>query len=430
MLSYPQKVWITVWITYKHFIHIVDKWITFSILFFLYNKDGKVKKIKIELNLVNIKIYNNTFDLQKKMKYCIIDKGEVFMNLLSRLTTKAKFLILLGWTVLLLLVTILVVVLSGSFGSKVSYENYGTTPYDENLTLTLGLYESRQSSYHSNNKSNGLESANYNFFVFITKPKVDGYNVKIQYLNCQLILKTVEGTYKYETATSGRLDGTSTAITASTTTKQFTFSNALAKKISKESTSVTDLNQTPSEVYVNLYYTGSKEDKNTKEVEKFENNILYKVEVSDVNKLDYSKCVEKEVVDSGTTSVSLVNTSDDIVGLKITYTESTGTTSEREYYEDKISFVISLNSGNLGDAKLKSVKYEIIGTVDNEKYDRNNQFADKVYLGSFFGYVSGTSTTKTIENSIDVNYNLSELSIFIVIETTEKTIKLNDNLHQ
>ena len=28
-------------------------------------------------------------------------------------------------------------------------------------------------------------------------------------------------------------------------------------------------------------------------------------------------------------------------------------------------------------------------------------------------------------NSIDVNYNLSELSIFIVIETTEKTIKLN-----
>ena len=347
------------------------------------------------------------------------------MNLLSRLTTKAKFLILLGWTVLLLLVTILVVVLSGCFGPKESYENYGTTPYDENLTLTLGLYESRQSSYHSNNKSNGLESANYNFFVFITKPKVDGYNVKIQYLNCQLILKTVEGAYKYETATSGRLDGTSTAISASTTTKQFTFSNALAKKISKESTSVTDLNQTPSEVYVNLYYTGSKEDKTTKEVVKFENNILYKVEVSDVNKLDYSKCVEKEVVDSGTSSVSLVNTTDDIVGLKITYTENSGTTSEREYYEDKISFVISLNSGNLGDAKLKSVKYEIIGTVDNEKYDRNNQFADKVYLGSFFGYVSGTSTTKTIENSIDVNYNLSELSIFIVIETTEKTIKLN-----
>ena len=59
--------------------------------------------------------------------------------------------------------------------------------------------------------------------------------VKIQYLNCQLILKTAEGDYKYETATSGRIDGTSTAISASTTTKQFTFTNALAKKITKES---------------------------------------------------------------------------------------------------------------------------------------------------------------------------------------------------
>lgn len=347
------------------------------------------------------------------------------MNLLSKLTTKAKFLILIGWTIVLLLVTILIVALSGQFKNEVSYDKYGTTPYDENITLTVGFYETRKSSYHSSNQSNGLESSNYNFFVFITKPKVDGYNVKIQYLNCQLILKTAEGDYKYETATSGRLDGTSTAISASTTTKQFTFTNALAKKIAKESTSVTDLDQTPSEVYVNVYYTGNKEDKTTKEKVEFENNLTYKAEISNLEKLDYDSCVEKEVVSSGTSSVSLTTSENDIVGLKVTLEESSGTTSDRDYYEDKINFAISLNTKNLGEATLKSVKYEIIGTVDNEKYDRNDQFVDKVYLGSFYGYVSSTATTKAIDNTLDVNYNLSELSIFIVVETSEKTIKLS-----
>ncbi len=347
------------------------------------------------------------------------------MNLLSKLTTKAKFLLLLGWTLFLLLITILILVLSGQFKNEVSYDKYGTTPYDENITLNVGFYESRKSSFHSSNQSNGLESSNYNFFVFITKHKVDGYNVKIQYLNCQLILKTAEGDFKYETATSGRLDGTSTAISASTTTKQFTFSNALAKKIAKESTSVTDLDQTPTEVYVNIYYTGNKEDKTTKEKVEFEKNLTYKAEISDLEKLDFEDCVEKEVVLSGTTSVSLSTTEKDIVGLKITFEESSGTSSDRDYYEDKINFAISLNTKSLGEATLKSVKYEIIGTVDNEKYDRNNQFADKVYLGSFFGYVSGSVTNKAIENTIDVNYNLSELSIFIVVETSEKTIKLS-----
>ena len=347
------------------------------------------------------------------------------MNLLSKLTTKAKFIILLGWSVLLLLITVLVIVISGQFSSKVSYENYGTTPYDENLTLTVGLYESRKSSYHSSNQSNGLESTNYNFFVFVTKPKVDGYNVKVQYMNCQLILKTINGDYKYETATSGRLDATSTAITASTTTKTFTFSNALAKKVAKESTSVTDLDQTPEEVYVNLYYTFHKEDKTTKEVVKSEHNLTYKVEVKSLEKFEYNKTVEKEVVASGTDTVSLVNTENDLVGLKINYDESAGTTSDRDYYEDKIDLSIYVNTDNLKNETIKSIKLDVIGTVDNEKYDRENKFDDKIYLGSFYGYITSSVTMKEINNTLDTNYNLSELNIFIVVETSERTVKLN-----
>ena len=87
------------------------------------------------------------------------------MNLLSKLTTKAKFLILLGWSVLLLLITILTIVISSQFKQTTNYDDYGTNPYDEYLTLTVGAYESRLSSLHSDNQKNGLETSKYSFFV-------------------------------------------------------------------------------------------------------------------------------------------------------------------------------------------------------------------------------------------------------------------------
>lgn len=336
------------------------------------------------------------------------------MKLLSKTNTKTKILILIIWTVILVLLTLLVSFLVSQTTKKDVFANFESKPYDDVVSLSVTMKENRVSSIAETNQTNDMETSKYSFVVYLTKTTQVGYSYYFKYLSCHLTVKTQVGEYVYENSKKGNVNSSSTSNSFYNSSTTFTFNNVLDKKISNKSTSVTTLDETPEEIYVQLYYILNTKDSTTSVLKEEEKIIEYKTKVSNLSKLSYNtKDSRTDVKTENESEKGNIESKDnEIFKLNMLYDPGTIVSTERVNYTDDLQMILKANTANLNNKSVNNMSFEIVGKLKNDKSDENNKFVNYVYLGSYYGVLPRTNTITTLKNSIDTIYEMKEIYVF------------------
>ncbi len=342
------------------------------------------------------------------------------MKKLLNLNTKSKVLILVGWILILLAVTIVINLIVISANSKNPYQKYGTKSFDDVLTLSVSMYENRDSSLYESNKANNFETSKYSFVVLVTKPEITGYKTAIKYMRCHMVIETRNGKFLYQDEKKGTISSSSTtkAMSESSRSTYYTFSNILSKSIKNTSTSVEQKDETPKNIFVKLYYTAEIRNTQSNTTEYKEKSIEYKTSVMSNKKL--ASVGSTREVDSNNKG-NIKNSGKEVFDLNILYEKGVTTSTERKYYEDKFDIKVLTNKAMLGTKQVKNMKFEILGKIKNDPNDFDNKFADVVYLGCFYGNLPTVTDLRMISNALDTVYELTEISVYAHITFTNKT---------
>lgn len=348
------------------------------------------------------------------------------MKLLSKLNSKGKRTLTFIWAGILTLVLVLVAVLASVLSKKYDFSEYTTKSYDENFAVSVSYYENRHSSYE--NTGHDIEYADYCFEVVVRGIKAANCTYSAKKINVEMVVKTVEGEYYHLSESKTSLltalnNGKSISITMDELTKN-------VHDQSEESSSCKHVDQTPEEIYVNVYYytvktisTKDAEGKTVKETVDVKGNIYYKTSFKNIEKLNYDDCSDKTFNPTSTDKTyETPKTSNDIIGFTVMYNETSGKTptSDNKVSVDKIEITPVLNNTALGDKTIENCQVIVVGNIKNEVLDTKNKFADKVVLASFSGNIN--EYTKSISNSVDELYNLDVLYFFVTIKTNDDTI--------
>lgn len=348
-------------------------------------------------------------------------------NLLNA-NKKTKVIFLVGLVLILLAITIIINLIVVNASKTNEFEKYGKTSFDDIVTLSVSMYENRDSSKTKDNQSNDFETSKYNFDVFVTKLDVTGYKTKIRYMRCHLTVETINNKLVYKDSEQGSIStsSTSTAISESSKYTPFSFSNVLKKTIQNVSTSVENVDETPKKVYVKLYYIAEVRNTQSNESTKKERTIDYQTSITSNTDLKKAKTIrELDDVSSG----NIKNTGKEVFDLNVNYTKAITISTDRVQYNDKFVFQLKANKANLGTSKVKNMSFEIIGLLKNDEQDFDEKFANAVYIGCFYGALPTASDLSKITNEIDSIYELNELRVYVNISfNNNKTYKTSFTL--
>ena len=348
------------------------------------------------------------------------------MKLLSKLNSKGKRTLTFIWAGILTLVLVLIAVLASIFSQKYDFSKYSTKSYDENFAVSVSYYENRHSSYE--NTSHDIEYADYGFEVVVRGIKAANSTYSAKKINVEMTVKTVSGEYYHLSESKTSLltslnNGKSISIKMDELTKN-------VHDQSEESSTCKHVDQTPEEIYVNVYYytvktisTKDADGKTVKEVIDVKGNIYYKTSFKDLEKYNYDKCNDKTFNATGTEKTfESASSNSEIIGFTVMYNETSGKTptSDNGVSLDKVEISTVLNKTALGDQVIEDCQVVVVGNIKNEVLDTKNKFADKLVLASFSGNIN--EYTKSISNSVDELYNLDVLYFFVTIKTNEDTI--------
>lgn len=348
------------------------------------------------------------------------------MKLLSNLNSKGKRTLTFIWVGALTVILVLVAVIASAFNKKYDFSKYTTKSYDNNFAISLAYYENRHSSYE--NPSHDIEFSDYCFEVVVRGIKENNCTYSAKKINIEMVVKTISGEYYHLSESKTSLltslnNGKSISIKMDELTKN-------VHDESDESSTCNHVDQTPAEVYVNVYYytvkTISSKDadgKTVKETVDVKGNIYYKTNFKDIEKLNYSDCNDKTFNKTSTDNTyESASSNNEIVGFKVKYTETSGKTptSDNGVSVDKIEVTTVLNKDALGTQVIEDCQVVIVGNIKNEILDYKNKFTDKIVVANFSGNIN--EYTKSISNSVDELYDLDVLYFFVTIKTNEKTV--------
>ena len=354
------------------------------------------------------------------------------MKLLSNLTLKGKRTLLFIWAAILTVVLVLVALLTSLLGNKYDFSKYSSISSDENFALSLSFYETRHSSYE--NPSHEIEYSNYYFEVNVRGIKETGCTYKAQKLNIEMVVKTIEGEYYHLSK-----DKTSLLSNVNNGKTVKISMDDLIKNVhdqSEESSNCDHIDQTPEEVYINLYYhtiktstTKDADGKDVKTSEDVKGNIYYKTSFKDVEKYKINKCNDKTFNKIADNKYENAPANNEYVDFQVKFVETTGKTptADNGVSVDKIEITPILNKNALGDKKLEHANIVIIGSVKNEILDYKNKFADKVFIGTFSGNIN--EYTQSINNSIDELYDIDSLYFFVELTVDGKNVSYQYKLN-
>lgn len=354
------------------------------------------------------------------------------MKKILNLNTKTKFLILAGVAIVLLAITMVINLIVVKTNSKNQYEKYGQKSYDDVLTLSVSMYENRDSSLTDTNKSNNFETSRYNFVVLVTKPEKTGYKTAIKYMRCHLIIETKNGKFIYKDDKKGTISSSSTskAMTESSRSTYYTFSSALSKTIKNASTSVETKDETPKNIYVKLYYRAEIRNTQSNTTEYSEKSIEYQTDVASNKSFSAPKTTREVDLTSESTRGNIKNSGSEVFDINVLFEKGVTSSTERKYYEDKFAIKVLTNKINLGTKKVKNAKIELIGKIENDPNDFDDQFSNVIYLACYYGNLPTVTDLRQIDNALDTVYKISEISVRVKItfadnSTQTANFKLN-----
>lgn len=313
------------------------------------------------------------------------------MKYISNLSNKVKFLILIIYIAIAILITALLVS-SGLNGGEL--KGYNDLPEDENITLNIKLMEDRESHFETNSK---YEESSTNLYFFVSKKTKDAV---ISSITMYVTFKTNDGARRY-----AELVTTSNNITSSNSTYYYSgnkinTTGLLSKKINVSNDVVTITNNEPTEIYVRFIYTIST-NTGTKR-----NTILYKNSVDAIKDKQYASCEERKIDGNG-----FVENRGEPIDFLFQKTFTSASTTSGGVEKDLLYSSIYLNNSITNNETVVDMSLRIMGLAENDSKDEKEYFSNYINLFSYYGVVNGKSIN-SMKNSYDEKYDIKLIYVF------------------
>ncbi len=338
-----------------------------------------------------------------------------------KLNAKLKVLIIMFYTIVLFGIILLL------FGTRTveRYEDYGTTPYDEYIGITIREMETRKSIYDNSSTTSDHShvSSTYATQIVLTKLKT---NAVISNIEIYLAAKTEKGYYCYGDYATSKKSMSTTSY--SSITSFSTFATKAYDHIDKNGTTVDYLfNETPVEYMVKINYTVNEENK----------TLTYKVNVEN-NLKELENYETRNVIDStDAINANCIDPVNDPIKIKVLKEEATDKTTSKNVYSDILKISPQVSTTNLYNHKydddylnenllkglerddtenpldiypeLSEVKLSIYAKVEND--DKN--FSEYVKVYSIYGFMSRYVSLSQGRVKLDESLNMSDIYVKI-----------------
>lgn len=336
------------------------------------------------------------------------------MNLISRLSTKIKVLILVAYTFIAVLIAFLI----ATRGTKNPIlTEYSTSAKDEYIHASFRVQENRKSSTQANDTH---ENSVFVIYAYIQKnTPSEGTKVALDDIRIYVAGENKNGKLLFDEGTSSK-SISKTGTVASFATNMIP-NNIFTVKYGKDGEKETLIDNAPVKLFFTVKYKVTVTVGNT-ETNAMDKTLKYSVDLSDMDKRDLSKITEERYLDKTTNRVRVKNANGSLVTPGELYKEPydleikrTLVESQTSVNKDRISIKIYQNGTALGLKKFKQFKIEVFGKVKNDSTDVNNEFSDYIRLYSYCGSVIN-STYATMSPELDKGYELSEFYVLVSYE--------------
>jgi len=338
------------------------------------------------------------------------------MSLLN-LSRKAKILILVAWVLLLASVVLITLAVCNQEKNYFNTKSFSDNPSDKYMNVKITMKENRKSSYESDNLENHLETSTYDFEILIGKNSdINDKELDVKYINTVLTIETINGEFIVKENRKGNPTGSSSQMSRYTYTSLVTFSSLAKKNVQNSSSNVETIDQTPKYLYIEMHYVVDVKDKTSGEIIREKNVLKYKATVEDISQIKTPNEV-KELSEVVVGEDTYVIDEDGLINVVIEPTLTKGETTDLDIYYDSIKLQLSPVTTNLNPI----IDFEIIGIIVNDKYDINEDFVNKVLLGSVHGALQNKYSDWTIK--IDECYKLSQIQIIGKVVLPDGTVQ-------
>lgn len=345
-----------------------------------------------------------------------------------KLNAKLKVLIIVFYT--LILFGVLLLTLGKSNFER--FSEYSSTPYDDNLAITVREMENRKSKYYTGDKKELGEHEKSTFDLQVTLVKLQT-KALINNIRLYVAAKTVDNGYRYKeysSSTKSMSEYTYTSVTSFST-----FATKEYATITKDGESQNYLfDEEPTEFYVKVTYTiGEDETVHT---------LTYKTEVAKIKEDKLSSAELRSIIASNATSnPSYVDPKNDPVRVKFTKELAEEASKLGSVKEDslKVQFNVlkeNLNSFKLDDEKLKANKlvgieipkdanaddaWDVFPEIKEIKFEvyakiksTDKDFSEYVKVYSIYGFLSKYRDLSIATAKFDESFDVEE--IYVVVE--------------
>lgn len=327
------------------------------------------------------------------------------LNKLSALSTKIIVLILVLYTSLAGVITL--IILNSSTKTKILSE-YSESLSDEYVKLTVRVWEERKSAQE--NKSD-YESTKYGMRAFLEKTD-NSADLEIKNIKYYVTGKTKKGKLLFDESSS------TYSITKTSTYTSTTSTNIIPNSIFKQSISVSStnekevINNVPVELYVNVIYTLVLT--NSEETRSLKSKII----ISDPENENFSKYESGKIG-----SNDLVINESEAIDLSIDYDASKEESTIDEAKKDSFDFETVINSTYLGEKTIDNFSVEVFGKISTRDTEEEI-FSDYIRMYTCYGEAI-TSKTKvdTVYTNYQINeaYDVEELYVKTIVKFTDGT---------
>ena len=345
-----------------------------------------------------------------------------------KLNAKLKVLIIVFYTLILFGIILLTL-------GKTKFErfsDYGDTPYDENIAISLREMENRKSKFFTGDKKELGEHEKSTFDLQITIVKLQT-KALINNIKIYVAAKTEDDSYKYKEYSSS--SKSMSEYTYTSVTSFSTFATKEYSEVTEDGVSSNYLfDQEPTEFFVKITYTkGSDSEVQT---------LTYRTEVADVKESKLSNAELRSIIASNATSnPSYVDPKNDPVRVKLTKEEATEKSALGSVKEDTLKVQFNVLKENLNKFKhdseylkankligieipkdqtaddawdvlpeIKEIKYEIYAKIKSTDKD----FSEYVKVYSIYGFLSKYRDLSIASVKIDESFEIED--IYVVVE--------------
>lgn len=345
-----------------------------------------------------------------------------------KLNAKLKVLIIVLYTLILFGVVLLTL-------GKSNFErfsDYSTTPYDDNIAITVREMENRKSKFYTGDKKELGEHEKATFDLQVTLVKLQTKKV-INNIKLYVAAKTVDNGYRYKEYSSSTK--TMSEYTYTSVTSFSTFATKEYASITKDGETQNYLfDEEPTEFFVKVTYNiGDDEEVKT---------LTYKTAVADVKEKEFKNAELRNVLsNTATSNPSYVDPKNDPVRIKFSKELAEEPSKLGSVKEDslKIQFNIlkeNLNLLKLDEEKLKANKlvgieipkdanasdaWDVLPEIKEVKFEvyakiksTDKDFSEYVKIYSIYGFLSKYRDLSIATAKFDESFEVED--IYVVVE--------------